>query len=160
MANFLTKMKSIPNAVVRAGTACQKSSLSGLAIDKSIRLGGAYGLGVAKGYYREKFEVRGYPADAVIGFGALGLNIASQLFMGGKGGAVLNAASDTALQSYLNSIGTAYGHKKAGRQLYVLQPGAKVPTALPPGMTVAGASDAMGGQFLSPAEVSRFSKAR
>lgn len=157
MANFLSKMKQIPTALEQVA---HQRTLGGLVVDKGIRLGGAYGLGVAKGYYREKFAIHGYPADAVAGYATLGLAVASELFFKGRGAPQLNAASDTLLGSYLNSIGTAYGHQKAGRTLYVLQPGAKAPTALPPGMTVAGASDSMGGQFLSPEEVSRFSRTR
>ena len=156
--SFLARIKSAPRTVP-AMIVPAKRGLTGLVVDKGIRYGGAFGLGVAKGYYRERFHIGGKPADAVIGGIGLGLGAILEIWSGGnsKFAGYLNAAGDTALQSYLNSMGTAFGTKKAGRKVYISAPG--VNPQLPPGLQqtdVLGAQDGLGA-YLSEQDILRHS---
>jgi hypothetical protein len=163
MANFMVKIKGATRSVPQMA---HQRGLVGLATDKAIRLGGAFGIGYGKGYYRERFMIAGKPADAVVGGAAMLVGAALEILAGGnsKYAPYLNAVGDTALGSYLNSIGASMGTKKSGRQVYISAPGMK-PAALPAGLTavqgdeVLGAQDGLGA-YLSAEDIMKHSAQR
>jgi hypothetical protein len=156
MANFMSKMQSIPNALDRKG-------LGGYAVDKAERYAAAAGFGFIKGYYREQAAIKGVPADLLAGILLTGGAAALEMFGKGRSGLAphLNAVGDAGLMSYLGSMGAAMGAKKSGRQVYVLNAGAAKPAALPAGMTAVGhLPQAVSGAYLSADEIARFSASR
>jgi hypothetical protein len=156
MANFMSKMQSIPNALDRKG-------LSGYVVDKGERYAAAAGFGFIKGYYRERAAIKGVPADLLAGAGLTLAAAALEMFGKGRSGLAphLNAVGDAGMMSYLGSMGAAMGAKRSGRQVYVLNAGAAKPAALPAGMTAVGAlPQAVSGAYLSADEIARFSASR
>jgi hypothetical protein len=160
MANALVKFGGKVKDAIPAIVA-QKGDYKTFVVDKVTRYGATAGFSYVKGRYREKALIKGQPVDLVLGSGAMGLAVVSELLLGGLGSSTLNRIGDAGLQSYIGSRFTALGHKHAGRKLYVSEPGAN--PALPAGLKqvdVLGEHDAMGGVFLSDAEVQRFASAR
>ncbi len=157
MGNFISKMQSsVPHAIERHG-------LKGYAIDKAERYAAAAGFGFVKGYYREQAAIKGVPADLLAGIGLTAGAALLEVF--GKGHSKLaphlNAVGDAGMMSYIGSMSAAFGAKKSGRQVYVLNAGAAKPAALPPGLTAVGAlPQAVGGAYLSADEIARFSASR
>lgn len=154
--NFIKKLGL---ARIKSNTAhvTEVRNWKGYGVDKAIRYGSAWGFGYVKGFYREKAMVRGVPVDAIAGVGSTILG----LLVGGKTGAYLNSLGDSGISSWLGSLGAAYGAKKSGRRVYVLDAGARPPANLPPGLTaVAGLPQAVGGVFLTPEEIAQFSAQR
>jgi len=157
MANILTKVKNnLPHVGDRKGVV-------GYAVDKVERYGASYGFGFIKGYYREKAAFRGVPFELLAGgLAVAGAAILEATSTGRSSLAPhLNAIGDAGLQSYLNSLGASLGAKKSGRKVYVLDAGAKAPGAFPGMREVVGAiPEAVGGAYLSPDQIARFSQAR
>jgi len=160
MANALVKFGSkVKNSI--AHVAETKPGVGHFVIDKGERYLSAGAFGYIKGRYREKATVKGQPIDLVVGGGALGLALIDEMFFGGHFAPHLNRISDSGLSSYINSRATYLGNKAAGRKLYVSEAGAnpQIPAGIKQ-VDVLGDMDAMGGVFLSDAQVQQFAKAR
>lgn len=162
--NFLQKIKTAPYFMLpnRAGYGVTGHGALGFAVDKAERYAAAYGFGVAKGYYREKMLWRGLGADLWLGAGfTLGSAVLLALSNGTSTIAPhLDRLGDAGIMSYLNSMGAAWGNKKAGRTVQVLQGGRALPS-LPTSSGVIGAiPQAMGGSYLTAEELAHFSEKR
>lgn len=154
--SFLSKLKS--NAPHALG---KQRNLTDVLIGKGELYAAAAGFGYIKGAYREKAMVKGLPVDLIAGLVATALAVGSEVYSHGRGMSThLNAVADAGLMSYFNSIGTAYGAKQSGRQVYVLRAGAKAPVSIP-GLDMVGAlPQAVGGVYLSADEIAAFSAQR
>jgi hypothetical protein len=158
MANFLAKLKSgIPHVAERKG-------ISGYAVDKVERYAAAAGFGYIKGAYREQAAYRGVPVDLLAGAAATLGAVVAEALSGGRSSLSphLNAIGDAGIMSYLGSMGAAYGAKASGRTVYVLDKGAKKPSALPAGIHAVGAlpqADGMGA-YLTPEQIMKYSAQR
>ena len=150
-------LRSIPqNALVpRYGDGWhQGHGLRGFAVDKVERWGGAYGFGVLKGHYKDRFFWRDQPIDKVVGVGA---SIVAVLLNANSYGtstwaAHLERLGDVAMASWLNTIGVAHGAGGWGAKfLPPIRVGEDVLGYIPP---------AKGGAFLSAAEVAEYSGPR
>lgn len=143
--SFLQKMKSLPHTVAVGSAHLGPENYPapiynrgplGFLINKGEKWGGSFFWGFAKGYWREKTVVRGIPLDLLVG-GALtvlsaGLTIATR----GKSRLAphLDALGDSGVMSFWNSWGAAWGTKKSGRQVFILDEGKAPPSPLPPGL--------------------------
>jgi hypothetical protein len=151
-------LKGIPSHA--AGVLDRPHQLSSYLVDKGERYAGAATFGYVKGYYRDKAYIKGLPPDLLAGaILTLGAVIA-EAATGGRSKIAphLNALGDAGMMSWVASKAAAYGVKQSGRTVYVLEAGAKAPSALPPGMrqtTVLGAQTNTGA-WLSDADIMNF----
>lgn len=158
MGNFLAKVKNgIPHIADRKG-------VTGYVTDKVERYAAAAGFGYIKGAYREQAAYRGVPVDLLAGAAAtLGAVVLEAIGSGRSSLAPhLNAVGDAGIMSYLGSMGAAYGAKSSGRTIYVLDKGAKKPSALPAGLSAVGAipqADGLGA-YLTPEQILKYSGQR
>lgn len=162
MANVMVLLKATALTYVPHGAA-RSPSLKSYAIDKGERYGGALLFGFLKGYYREKAMIKGIPVDALAGGALLIGGAVLAMVSKGRSGLLphMNALGDAGVSSWLNSIGAAWGAKKSGRQVYVLNKGATAPAALPAGMTAVGEiPQAAMGSVLSPADIANYTESR
>lgn len=163
MSSFLVRMKSGSRHL----QAEPRPGLGHFLVGRGERYAGAALFGALKGYYREKTLIGGkVPLDALAGVGLTLLSAGLTIAAGSRGhrsglASHTLALGDAGVMSWLNSKATAWGTKKSGRQVYVLDAGAKPPGALPPGMTqVAGLPPMVGGAYLSADEIQHYTSSR
>ena len=157
---------------LRSTTAPLQHGRGGLSflMSKGERYAFAGGFGFVKGYYREKSLIRGWlPTDLAVGVGATLLGAIAQVVSRGgvRPGLVaslaphLDSLGDAGVMSWANSIGAAWGAKKSGRQVLVLNEGAKAPAQIPAGYTqVAGVEKDPGGAYLTRDQVAFYNERR
>jgi hypothetical protein len=136
-------------------------------VHKGERYLSSFAFGAAKGYYRERTLLGGrVPLDLAVGgtltLGAALLNIYAG--MHGRRSTLaehLDPVGDSGVTSWINSMGAAWGAKKSGRQVLVLNAGATAPAQLPAGFTrVAGIPQHLGGAFLSDEQIANYNAGR
>lgn len=160
--DILGKIKAVPRTV-RAGLPALQYGRGGWSylVNKGERYVGAAVFGAAKGLWREKagFHVRGHfiPYDIAVGTGltliGAGLTVASQ----GRSrlASHLDAVGDAGVMSFIGSVAAAWGAKTAGREVYVLDKGAKpqIPAGLSKQTWLAGLPLAEGGACLTDEDI-------
>lgn len=168
--NFLDRVKQAPSNMLpmRIGYGVDGHGVMGFAVDKGERYAAAWAFGAAKGYWREKAVWKGAGMDLWLG-GALTLVSAGlQVFSYGRSRVAphLERLGDAGIMSYLNSVGAAWGNKKAGRIVQVIEGGRTLPS-LPVHSGVIGEQDAigaippaMGGSYLTAEEIAAYSEQR
>lgn len=164
--SFLARVKYLPGQVMRGpllpspmGRAgMDGNGVFGFAVDKGERIGAAFLYGAAKGYYRDSFVWKGYGLDLWTGAAATLASAFLTAYTGGRSRLAphLNRIGDAGVMSYFNSMGAAWGGKKAGRQVVVSQ------AALPGQTPVLGVIQpgVDGAAFLSPEEFAQYSNPR
>ncbi len=97
----------------------------GFVVEKGERYGTSLALGMAKGYYGERFTFKGHGYDLWGGAALTVLSTMLTIFSRGRSeaGLHLGRVGDAGMQSWLNSMGAAYGMQHAGRSVAVLAPG-------------------------------------
>lgn len=125
-----------------------------------VKYGSAAAFGYVKGTGKRAFH--GVPIDAGVGLAALATSVFLTIKSHGRSiiGSYAGDVADAGIMSYLNSIGAAYGAKSSGRKVYVLEAGAKPPAGLKPVDVMGELPQAVGGSFLSAAEIQNFSQQR
>lgn len=163
MSSFLQRMKSGSHHLQDQ----PRAGLGHFVVGRVERYAGAGLFGALKGYYREKTLIGGkIPLDALAGGLATALSAGLMIMAGSKGrrsqlAPHMLALGDAGLMSWINSKATAWGTKQSGRQVYVLDAGAKPPGNLPAGMTqVAGLPPMVGGAYLSADEIQHYTAGR
>lgn len=164
MATIMKRIKSIPQHLP-VGTAHGKG-IKAVVIDKGERFGAAFGFGLAKGYYGDRFIWKGHGADLWLGVGALGAATVLSMFGGRKAnqlGEHLERVGDAGVMSALSSLGAAIGLEKAGHSV-VRTSGAKAkPVAAVHGIygdVIGSIPGAKAGPFLSDSDLARFAQRR
>ncbi len=136
----------------------------GFAVDKSERYAFSLGLGYLKGFYRERFMLKGYGGDLWVGAAATLAGFMTNVVSAGRSPVAphLERLGDAGMQSFLNGLGITWGAQKAGRDVVSLPP--KMKAGAPPrvqGVDVLGMiPPAMGGVYLTADEVAHFSGRR
>ncbi len=167
MASILARLKHVGNypwLVRRDYSGLSGAGPLGFVVDKGERYAGALAFGAAKGYYRERFVWKGYGGDLWLGASLTLGSALLQIFSGGRSQIAPHAErlGDAGVMSYLNSIGAAWGNKKAGRIVQVLEGGRPSPAlSSAAAAPVLGAiPPAMGGAVLTADEIARYSAPR
>lgn len=133
----------------------------GFLVNKGERYGAALALGYAKGAYRERLLWWGQPAELLGGIGLTTVAAILKIVAGARGDESalaphVEALGDTAMTTWLNGVGSVWGHKSQGRTIAILPKGADV-SRLPTGSTVvSGLPQAKQGKFLSDEEIARW----
>ena len=168
--SFLDRVKSAPSNMLptRIGYGVNGHGIAGFAVDKAERYAAAAAFGAAKGYWREKTVWAGVGADLWIGAAATLASAGLQAFTYGRSNVAphLERIGDAGVMSYINSMATAWGTKKAGRVVQVIQGGKNLP-GLPVHSGVIGAGESVGaippavhGAYLSAEEIANYSVPR
>ena len=151
----------------RAGLGINGHGIMGFAVDKTERAGVSLGLGALKGYYRERYFIRGISADAWIGGVATALSGLLCAYTGGSSALAphVERLGDAALGAYLNTVGVAWGTQRAGRTVKTFQGGRELPRLSTPSGVIG--EEAIGeiprarpGAYLSDDEFAHYSGPR
>jgi hypothetical protein len=127
--------------------------VGGILVDKGERYLGSFALGAAKGYYGDRFHIKGYSPDL---WGGVALLLGSAIAGAVSGGRStlaphLERFGDVGIQSALLSYGASWGASKAGGGRKVIGAGRSVVGALPP---------VTGGAYLSADDIARYAARR
>lgn len=161
--SFFKKVKSIPGHLP-TGTADR--GFMGFVVDKGERYGAAFAFGAAKGYYGERFLLKGHGLDMWLGAGLTLAAAGLSAFTNGRSGLAehLERVGDAGMMSALGSLGASWGMNRSGRTVAVLTPG-KNGKGLPGKAAVAGdvlgaIPPAVAGAMLTADDIARFANRR
>lgn len=132
-----------------------------VAVDKVERYGASAVFGFLKGSGK-RYLYKNIPMDAGVGGLLTLLGAYLQIKSHGRSAIAphLNAVGDAGVMSYFNSMGAAWGAKKSGRKVYVLEAGAKAPAGLKPVDVMGEIPQMVSGAFLSADEIANFAGQR
>ena len=153
--------------MTRSGYGLDGHGIGGFVFDKAERhVVFSGGLGLIKGYFRERYIWKGMSGDFWIGGAATALSAFLLAWTGGRSTLAphLERLGDAGLGAYMNTMATGYGTKLAKRTVKVLQGGRELP-GIPSFSGVIGESvgeipPAQRGASLSDDEFARFSQPR